>query len=149
MACWLAIDPGTRRIGVAVGETSLRIASPLETVDARDRPRAVARIAAIAREYHASGIVVGWPINMDDTEGPQAEDARRLAQEIADETGLDVRLWDERLSSFTADQALAGQLTRGKRRARQDAVAAGVILEDFLEHDGPTRAPRLDERNGS
>ena len=144
MACWLAIDPGTRRIGVAAGETSLGIASPLETVDARDRPCAVARIAEIAREYRATGIVVGWPLNMDGTEGPQAEEARRLAQEIAAEVGLDVRLWDERLSSFTPDQALAGKLTRAKRRARQDAVAAGVILEDFLQRDGPACAPSPD-----
>ena len=142
MTCWLGIDPGTRRLGVAVGHTSPGIATPLKTVAAEPRPRALEAIAQLAEEYEAGGIVVGWPLNMDDTEGPQARHARVLAGEIADATHLDVRMWDERLSSFTADEALAGMMTRKKRRARQDAVAAATILQDFFASAGPESAPK-------
>jgi putative Holliday junction resolvase len=79
---------------------------------------------------------------MDGTEGPQGRTARTAAAELAAATGLDVRLWDERLSSFAADQALSGTMTSGKKKARQDAVAAAAILQDFLASDGPHSAPR-------
>ncbi|MFP4052915.1 MAG: Holliday junction resolvase RuvX [Phycisphaerae bacterium] len=140
MARWLAIDPGTRRLGVAVGETD-GMALPVTVVSAQPRHVAMERLGDVIDEYAPEGIVVGWPLNMDDSEGPQARHARQLAQEVADHTGLDVRLWDERLSSFAADAALAGQFTRKKRRARQDAVAAAEILGDFLAGDGPATAP--------
>ncbi len=58
---------------------------------------------------------------------------------------MDVRIWDERLSSFAADQVLAGHLTRKKRKARQDAIAAAMFLQDFLSCGGPDAAPRPDE----
>ncbi len=149
MRRWLAIDHGTRRWGVAVAGETDALASPVEVIDAEPVEQALARVIEIAAEYRADGIVVGWPLNMDDTEGPQGRLARELAIRLADECDLDVRLWDERLSSFTADEALAGQLTRRKRRARQDAVAAAVILRDFLTTDGPSIAPRpADPRSG-
>ncbi|MCD6304226.1 MAG: Holliday junction resolvase RuvX, partial [Planctomycetes bacterium] len=79
--------------------------------------------------------------------GPQGRLAREFAAELAERTGLDVRLWDERLSSFAADEALAGLLTRKKRKARQDAVAAAEILRHFLAAGGPQTARRArDER---
>jgi len=141
MPRWLGIDPGEKRIGVAVGGTGVRIASPVGVVPAQPRRAAIDRIRAYAGEYGATGLVVGWPLNMDGTEGPQARQARALAAELAGQTGLDVRLWDERLSSFAADQALAGLLTRDKRKARQDAVAAAAMLQEFLSSGGPETAP--------
>ncbi len=143
MPVWLGIDHGSKRIGVAVGAAPPGIASPAEVLAAQPLRAAMERIAAIAREHEAAGIVVGHPLNMDDSAGPQAEAAREFAVQLAAATGLDVRLWDERLTSFAADQALAGRLTRGKRRARQDALAAAAMLQDFLNSDGPCRAPRV------
>lgn len=140
MGCWLGIDHGTVRIGVAVGQTLGGIASPLAVVPAQPFDRAIEQIAHFASEYRAVGLVVGWPLNMDGTEGPQGLLARDLARQLAGATGMDVRMWDERLSSFTADQALAGQLTRKKRKARQDALAAATFLEDFFSSDGPAVA---------
>ena len=142
MTRWLGIDPGAKRIGLAVGGTGDGIASPVKTVPASPLDKAVEQIAACAEAYGATGLVVGWPLNMDDTEGPQARQARRFAAELAERTGLDVRLWDERLSSFAADQALAGLMTRKKRRARQDAIAAATILQGFLSAGGPDAAPK-------
>ena len=133
MSRWLGIDPGTKRIGIAAGDTCDGIASPLTTIPAEPGPQALARIRQIASEYQAVGIVVGWPLNMDDSEGPQGKLARQFAAALAESTGMDVRLWDERLSSFAAERALAGLMTRKKRKAKQDAAAAAVILHDFLE----------------
>ncbi|MDP6544233.1 MAG: Holliday junction resolvase RuvX [Phycisphaerae bacterium] len=146
MGRWLGIDHGNKRIGVAVGDTSSGIAAPLTILDgAEDFNRIAEQIVQIADEHDAPGAVVGWPLNMDDTEGPQGKIARDFAAELAEHTDLDVRLWDERLSSFQADQALAGTFTRKQKKARQDAIAAAVILQDFLSAGGPQAAPRADE----
>ena len=142
MGRWVCIDYGARRIGIAAGSTGDGIACPLEVVAAEPRDRAIRAIGRIAAEYEAEGIVVGWPLNMDDTEGPQGRVARAMAGDLAAATGMDVRMWDERLSSFAADEKLAGMMTRKKRKARQDAVAAAEILQDFFACDGPDAAPR-------
>ena len=145
MGNWLAIDHGAKRIGVAGGNTTSGIASPLVVIAAEPADKVFRRIAQLARQYEADGIVVGWPLNMDDSEGPQGKIARAMALELSREIKLDVRLWDERLSSFTADGILAGKLTRLKKRRRQDAVAAAVILQDFFSNGGPDSAPRPDD----
>lgn len=145
MIRWLGIDHGSKRIGVAAGSAGDGIASPLTVIPAIPHDDMMRKILALAEEYQATGIVVGWPLNMDDTEGPQGKLARGMADELAGMCDLDVRMWDERLSSFSADQALAGQLTRKKRRARQDAVAAATILQDFFASGGPESAPRPNE----
>jgi len=142
MPRWLGLDYGHKRIGVAVGDTAGAVVSPVAVIPAEPSAGALARIADLAEQYHAAGIVVGWPLNMDDSEGPQAKACRAAAARLATACGLDVRLWDERLSSFQADTTLAGKLTRRKRKARQDAVAAAVMLEDFLARGGPDLAPR-------
>ena len=142
---WLGIDHGSKRVGVAVGDTSSEIAAPLTVLDGADFNQIAEQIVRIADEHDARAVVVGWPLNMDDTEGPQGKIARTFAANLAELTGLDVRLWDERLSSFQADQALAGAFTRQQKKARQDAIAAAVILQDFLSAGGPQGAPRPDE----
>lgn len=144
MGRWLAIDHGRKRMGVAVGDSQHGIASPLEGLAATD-PDTVGRIAQLAEEYQAAGVVVGWPLKADGTEGAQAKLARAFAAELGERTGLDVRLWDETLSSFEADQRLSGQLTRAKKKRRHDAVAAAAFLEDFLRSGGQRSAPRPGE----
>ena len=150
MPQWLCIDHGDVRIGLAAGSTEQGIASPLKVIPAEPHDDAVAAIKTTAADYGADGLVVGWPLNMDDSEGPQGKAARAFAAELAEATGMDVRMWDERLSSFAADGRLAGQLTRKKRKAVQDAVAAAEILQDFLACDGSDGAPAPgDIANGS
>ncbi len=145
MGRWLGIDPGTKRIGVAAGDSRNGIASPLTVIDSMPGEKTIEQIAHLARQYRADGVVVGWPLNMDDSEGPQGREARAMAAELAEALELDVRLWDERLSSFDADEKLRGMLTRKKRKARQDALAAAAILQDFFAAGGPESAPRPDE----
>ena len=139
---WLAIDHGLKHVGVAVGDMVTRQAGPLERISGQEEDNLIARIDALAQEYGVDGIVVGWPLNADGTEGPQGRLARQFAARLAQRTGRDVRMWDERLSSFVADQRLRGRFTRKKKKQRQDAVAAASFLEDFLARDGPTAAPR-------
>jgi len=136
---------GSARIGLAAGESRTGIASPLEVIPAADWPEAMKTIARVADAEGAGGIVVGWPLNMDDSEGPQGKHCRQRAVQLARHTGLDVRMWDERLSSFAADNALAGQLTRKKKKQWQDAVAAATILQDFFRADGPTVAVKPED----
>ncbi|MHC4981932.1 MAG: Holliday junction resolvase RuvX [Planctomycetota bacterium] len=142
MARWLGIDHGTKRTGVAVGNCDDCIATPLSVIPAEPLEDAIQAILKLADRYDAVGIAVGLPVNMDGSEGPQAKLARRMAAELANKTELDVRLWDERLSSFEADQALAGKLTRKKKKLRQDAVAAATMLGDFLRSGGPENAAK-------
>lgn len=142
MTSWLAIDYGSQRIGVAVGNMQTGIASPLEVIPAQPLRQALQKITTLASEYSVAGIVVGWPLNMDDTEGPQGKLVRQVARELSQVCRLDVRLWDERLSSFQADQELAGMFTRKKKKQRQDAHAAAAILKDFIASNGPSVAVR-------
>jgi putative holliday junction resolvase len=145
MVFWLGIDHGTKRIGVAGGNTESGIASPIKVIPAEPIVSAIARIVELAHRYRAEGIVVGLPLNMDGSVGPQAALARQMAESLAKASQLDVRLFDERLSSFEADKVLAGgipkrgiprsgspKLTRKRKKARQDAVAAATMLADFF-----------------
>ena len=143
MTRWLGIDYGSKRIGVAVGDTADAITTPLTVLPAEPLNAAIDKIIQLADEYHTDSVVFGWPLNMDDTEGPQGRLARTIALQLAETSNLDVRMWDERLSSFEADGILAGKLTRMKKRRRQDAVAAAVILKDFLDRDGPQSTPKI------
>ena len=145
MGRWLAVDYGTKRVGLAVGSTGEGVAGPVKSISAEPYEALLDHIRQVAEEYDVEGIVVGWPLNMDDSQGPQADLSRRFASQLAASTGMDVRLWDERLSSFDADATLAGQLTRAKRKRRQDAIAAAVFLQDFLACGGPDAAPRPDD----
>jgi putative Holliday junction resolvase len=135
MSRYLGIDYGSKRIGVAVGESTSRIASPVATVEGK--PRLADQLDVVLRyaaEYGVDAFVVGLPLNMDDSEGPQAKVTRAFGDELAKRSGQPVHYFDERLSSAAADELLEpAQLSRKKRRVRQDRVAAQVILQAFLE----------------
>lgn len=129
----LAIDLGDVRTGLASGETVLGLAQPLQVIEERDPDRRLDRIVEIIERHGADVLVVGLPINMDDTEGPRALAARDFGRTIAERTGLPVEFQDERLSSFEADETLKGSgLTRKGKKRIQDAIAAATILEDWI-----------------
>ena len=136
---FLGIDYGTKRIGLAIGDDIARIASPVAMVAARgsmvDHAKAV---LAEAQEYELDAFVVGLPVNMDDSEGAQAKLTRQFGEILAKASGKPVHFFDERLSSHAARELLhPAELSRGKRKARLDAVAAQVILQSFLETLAP------------
>ena len=132
------IDYGTKRIGLAIGDPQGGIASPLATLTVQSNlDDQVQRVIEAVREYDVGQWVVGLPLNMDDTEGPQAKATRKFGRRLEELSGRQVHFWDERLSSLVADEYLAeAQLTRKKKKARRDRVAAQVILQTFLEDQG-------------
>ena len=131
---YLGIDLGTKRIGLALADTTTGVVSPLCILAANSATSINAQaILKVADEYSAEAIVIGLPLNMDGTEGPQAKPSKALAAAIAKLRDLPVHLFDERLTSHAADGRLAGSdLTHKKKKARQDAIAAQVLLESFL-----------------
>ena len=130
----LAIDPGSRRVGVAVSDPSGTIAQPLTVLAAGPEATLVQRLAAVAREQEASDLVVGLPRRLDGSLGPEAQAARALAEELRQATGLAVTLVDERLTSAAAERALlSAGATRSRRRQLSDQVAATMILQSFLD----------------
>jgi len=132
---YLAIDFGTKRMGLAVSDAGGKIASPLKVVDTEASMEANARcILDIAAEYDAGVIVIGLPLNMDGSEGPQAKLTKSLADALHRAGGPEIHLHDERLTSHAADGRLSErELTHKKKKARHDAVAAQILLESFLE----------------
>ena len=130
--CVLGIDPGSRRVGLAVSGP-LGLAHPLGSVEAEPRKEMLERVRKLAAERGCAGLVVGLPINMDGSEGPAARAARALGEELARVTGLPVDFYDERLTSRAAARSLAAAGFRGRRgKARTDEVAAAMVLEGYL-----------------
>ena len=130
----LAVDPGSRRVGLALSDESRLLASPLRTLEAEPAATLAERLAAVAREVGAVELVVGLPRNLDGSSGEAARLARALADELKRSTRLPVSLHDERLSSVAAERHLIGQgVRRERRRDLVDQLAATLILEAFLE----------------
>ena len=128
----LGVDLGKARTGVAVCDKSELLASPVEVVNEHNRERLLERVAQLAKERRAEQIVVGLPRNMDGSEGESAQNARAFG---AEKTGLPVDFSDERGTTITAHGFLNETNTRGKRRkATVDAVAATIILQDYLDY---------------
>lgn len=133
----LAVDPGTRRVGLALSDESATIASPLRTLAAEPAGTLAARLAVIISEVGAVEVVVGLPVNMDGSSGEAARSARSLAGELRGLTSLKVALYDERLSSAAAERHLvATGMRRQRRRQVVDQVAATLILRSYLERRG-------------
>ena len=135
MPRFLGIDHGSKRIGLAVSDPDATLASPLTTIVASgDLSDQVAAVLTCARDYEIDAFVVGLPLNMDDSEGNQAKSVRRFGAELQRASGKPVHYWDERLSSLAAEELLRpADLTRKKRKARLDRVAAQLMLQDFLD----------------
>jgi putative Holliday junction resolvase len=138
----LGIDLGAKRIGVALSDSAGALATPYEVVPrSGDRARDHRRIAALAEEAGAEVLVVGLPRSLDGTDGPAAIAARAEAAELAAATGLTVELWDERLTTVTADRDLmALEMKAPARRKVIDKVAASVMLQAWLDHRRLTAA---------
>lgn len=132
----LGIDLGTRRIGVALSDSAGSLATPYEVVArSGDRARDHRRIAALAEEAGAECLVVGLPLALDGSTGPAARAALAEADELAEATGLPIEMWDERLTTVTADRDLiALDLKAPARRRIVDKVAAAVMLQAWLDH---------------
>ena len=130
----IGLDLGTKTIGVAASDPDRRLAAPVETI-ARSRFNLDGpRILTLAAERRAVGIVLGFPINMDGSEGPRAQSTRAFACNLARLTDLPIALWDERLSTAAVERALiAADASRAKRKAVIDQHVAAYILQGALD----------------
>ena len=129
----LALDLGERRIGVAISDPEGKMARPLTVIEHVARDKDLARVQSLATQFAAAVIVIGLPLNMDGTPGPGARRARRFASALRRRVETDVQLWDERLTTFEADQQMVEMgLPVARRREMRDAFAAAVILQDYL-----------------
>lgn len=128
-----SLDHGKARIGVAVADVPGTFAHPRPPIDARDGRRAMAAICKLAEDEEIDRFVVGLPVSLSGLEGEAAERARKFAQRVADATGREVELWDERLTTVEAQRALRGSGVKGRdARGKVDGVAAAIVLEAWL-----------------
>lgn len=130
----LALDVGSKRIGLAVSDELGFIAQALKTLDTKGRQRDIESIVRIVNEMDVSEIVVGMPYNMDGSEGPQAQKVLEFADQLSRATTVPVLKWDERMSTVAAERILLeADLSRLKRRKVIDKVAAAIILQGYLD----------------
>jgi putative Holliday junction resolvase len=133
----IGLDLGDKTIGVAVSDTLLSIATPLETIRRRKFGLDAQQLCDIIAQRAISGLVLGLPRNMDGSEGPRCQSTRAFArnlQRLPALADLPIGFWDERLSTVAAERALLEADTSRKRRAEViDHVAAGYILQGALD----------------
>ena len=143
----LGIDLGSRRIGVAVSDTTGTLASPITVVErGPGEDAAHRRLAELVDEYEAEVVVVGLPLSLDGTEGPAAAACRDEAKRLADCLSVPVETYDERFTTVTAEQQLREAGVPGRAmRAVIDKVAASVLLQAWLDRQ-TTRASPPGER---
>lgn len=128
------MDPGSKRVGLALSDPTGTIAQPLATLEAEPQDTLASRVATIAQEKEAEQIIVGLPRRMDGTYGPEAKAARQLAARLREASRLRVELVDERLTTVAAERSLLeGNVRRSTRRASIDRVAAALLLQSHLD----------------
>jgi putative Holliday junction resolvase len=140
LASWmriLAVDYGTKRIGMATGDDSGLVIRAVTTLHSRGVKRDAHQIREWARNLGAQRIIVGLPLEMSGAQGTSAQRARKLAAQLQKVASLPIILWDERLTSKAADEWMrAHGLKRAQRKALRDQMAACLILEDYVSHHG-------------
>lgn len=130
----LGLDLGDKTIGVASCDPDRRLATGVETVMRTRFTADAQRLLALAAERHATGFVLGLPVNMDGSEGARAQATRAFARNLAKLTELPIALWDERLSTAAVERELiAADVSRAKRAAVIDQHAAAFILQGALD----------------
>ena len=153
----LSIDYGKERIGLAIASANAKMAQPLSTLQRINRNEDMRRLRELARERQVKQIVVGLPLNLDGTHSQMAEEAERFARRVQKQLGVRVEMVDERLTSWEAERLLEetqGRFLHGRQkgggrvqrkppeRATVDAVAAAVILNEYLERQSQLAGKR-------
>jgi putative Holliday junction resolvase len=133
--CLLGLDLGEKTIGVAVSDTSLTLASPLELIRKTKFTHEAERLFKLMNERQVAGLVIGLPVNMDGTEGPRAQSCRAFARNLLRLQDVTIAFWDERWSSAAMNRFLIEEadLSRAKRAEVIDRNAAAYILQGALD----------------
>lgn len=130
----LGLDVGTKTIGVALSDPGRRIASPIGVIGRTKFSADALHLLRQADEHRIAGIVIGFPINLDGSEGPRAQATRAFARNLANRTSIPLVLWDERLSTAAVERVLIeANRSRARRADLVDKVAAAYILQGALD----------------
>lgn len=130
----MALDHGTRRIGVALTDELKIIASPLEYIPTDSMDKVIERLQQLIREKEVELILIGMPRNMDGTYGPAAEKVNEFIAALQPHITTPVKTWDERLTSVMANRALLeGNVRRDQRKQKVDKMAAAILLQSYLD----------------
>ena len=133
----LAIDHGTKRVGVAISDETATIAQPLEFIPAQPAANLLSRIAELVTQRSVHEIVVGLPRNMNGTFGPAADSVREFVATLQQAVTVPVKTWDERLTSVQANRFLIDSgVRREKRKEKVDQTAAAILLQSYLDRAG-------------
>ncbi|TVX94459.1 Holliday junction resolvase RuvX [Paenibacillus agilis] len=131
----IGLDYGDRKIGVAVSDAMGWTAQGVEVIVRRGPEDDLRRLEALVREHGVEEIVLGLPKNMNGTIGPRGEISIAFAETLKESLGLPVHLWDERLSTVSAERTLLeADVSRKKRRQVVDKIAATIILQNYLDY---------------
>ena len=132
----LAIDPGDKRLGIAISDPSGTLARPLCVISHQSRVKDAQKIVEIAKDEGVELIVVGWALDSAGEVGFRARKSQRLADEIKNYSDIPIRMWDE---SYTTQAAIDSRIklgvSRKKRKGHLDDLAASILLQDFLHND--------------
>ncbi|MEE2995949.1 MAG: Holliday junction resolvase RuvX [Pseudomonadota bacterium] len=133
-ASLMALDLGSKTIGVAVSDDERRIASSLDTIRRTKFTQDAKTLLTVVTDYDIAGFVLGLPVNMDGTEGPRCQSVRQFGANFADKTDLPIAFWDERMSTQAVERHLIAQdVTRKRRASVIDKMAAQFILQGALD----------------
>lgn len=133
----LGLDIGGRRTGVAISDPRGIVAVPLTVIDNNDENATIGDILDFVQQYEVERIVVGLPYSLNGNLGPQAKMVQAFADKLSQRAGVEIQMWDERLSTASAEKLMMQAGTKeNKRRQYRDAVAAGLILQGFLDSLG-------------
>ena len=131
----LGIDLGKKRTGIAVSDINQKIASPLKVIENMKFNEILNILEKIVNERNICAIVVGDPINMDGSIGPKSQSSRSFIRNLSKELNIPILLWDERLTTVSAERSLLeADISRKKRQQIIDKIAASIILQNFLDY---------------
>jgi putative Holliday junction resolvase len=131
----LGIDLGKKRIGIAVSDINQKIASPLRVIENMKFKETLNILKEILTERDVCAIIVGDPINMDGSIGPKSQSSRSFIKNLSKDLDIPILLWDERLSTVSAERSLLeADISRKKRQQLIDKIAASIILQNFLDY---------------
>jgi putative Holliday junction resolvase len=129
----LAIDLGTKNIGVAVSDALGITVRAVETIRRKQTRQDIARLKFLVEDLEAESVVIGLPLRMDGTEGDAAANVRRFVEQLRTEIDVPIFTQDERLTSYEAEQIMIERgMNREQRRSKSDELAAVIILQDYL-----------------
>ncbi|AIL12924.1 Holliday junction resolvase [Candidatus Paracaedimonas acanthamoebae] len=130
----MGLDVGTKTIGLALSDTTWTIATPLQTLERKKFKQDITELKTIMDKYYVSGLVIGFPKNMDGSEGPRCQSIKQFSYNLLTEIDIHISFWDERLSTVAVTRALLeADVSRKRRQEVVDKMAASYILQGVLD----------------